>query len=445
MGNGLAVGVTGVGAAPVGVVDQAGLGRSAGNGPLERTERELGVAWCDESGASVEPQCRSRASAGRRASRRPEGRAREARGAPEGCRKPCGRAHERRRRRAARPRPADRSAVACATRRIRCATPRARRTERPPGRSPSPPRRTRASRVLLREEGRGFFRISRSISSLFTRFRSSESSLRSSLVSTSGGPLPASARARATHSRSDTSVRSRSTATCRIDRSPMSHSRTASALNSGVNDRRGRSSCPCSWRPSSRLLVRPRKPGRITGPAPAMPATTAPPLTRVKDLVAEHASKPPPPRIAIGFPGSNAPTATCNAIDPAPRAAASRSPSRSALPTPIARRPCSSTGSRGRPRTSPTPSARPRPAARSAPVGSSPHDAPGLPSARVGRSSREQPGRRQRARAGSAPRGLGRAGSRRDHSGSILWRRRTRVLRPFEGRIHEDSRSGPSP
>src|ERR1700756_1437763 len=41
--------------------------------------------------------------------------------------------------------------------------------------------------------------------------------------------------ARLTHSRSAVSVRSRSAATCAIDRSPIFVRRTASALNSGVN------------------------------------------------------------------------------------------------------------------------------------------------------------------------------------------------------------------
>jgi hypothetical protein len=85
--------------------------------------------------------------------------------------------------------------------------------------------------------------MSRSICSRFTSRRSFVSSSHSMLVSASGGPFPASMSARWTHSRSEVSVRSRSFATCPILRSPPLQSRTASALNSGVNARRRRLPC----------------------------------------------------------------------------------------------------------------------------------------------------------------------------------------------------------
>src|SRR6185369_4253146 len=84
------------------------------------------------------------------------------------------------------------------------------------------------------------FKMSRSIvSRLFSR-RSRASSSRSAVVRAPGGPFPASVSARLTHSRSAVSVKSKSTATCVMVRSPTLQSRTASALNSGVNARRGR-------------------------------------------------------------------------------------------------------------------------------------------------------------------------------------------------------------
>ena len=53
-------------------------------------------------------------------------------------------------------------------------------------------------------------------------------------------PAPAPRPAWRTHSRTAVSVRSKSRATCPIERSPRWHSSTISALNSGVNDRRAR-------------------------------------------------------------------------------------------------------------------------------------------------------------------------------------------------------------
>src|SRR6266542_2850981 len=80
------------------------------------------------------------------------------------------------------------------------------------------------------------FKISRSIVTRLSSRRRRASSSRSAVVRASGGPLPASISARFTQSRSAVSVRSRSFATCLMLRSPTLQRRTASALNSGLND-----------------------------------------------------------------------------------------------------------------------------------------------------------------------------------------------------------------
>ncbi len=84
-----------------------------------------------------------------------------------------------------------------------------------------------------------FFKSSRSTSSSRTRFRSAVSSSCSAVVSTPGLPAPESAFARSTHCRSADSVRSRSRATSGMVFPSRRTRRTASALNSGVNFRRG--------------------------------------------------------------------------------------------------------------------------------------------------------------------------------------------------------------
>lgn len=70
-----------------------------------------------------------------------------------------------------------------------------------------------------------------------------------------GGPWPLSMSPRFTHSRSAPSVRSRSLATRPTLRSPTLHSRTASALNSAVNDLRFRPMVEYSYRTPARFLV----------------------------------------------------------------------------------------------------------------------------------------------------------------------------------------------
>src|SRR5262245_42436944 len=85
-----------------------------------------------------------------------------------------------------------------------------------------------------------FFRISRSVRSSRTSLRRRPSSSRSAVVSTPGLPLPRSARARSTHLRSDDSVKSRSRAVAPTLLPSSSTSRTACALNSSSNRRRGR-------------------------------------------------------------------------------------------------------------------------------------------------------------------------------------------------------------
>ena|GEM_PF-4173319 len=79
-----------------------------------------------------------------------------------------------------------------------------------------------------------FFRMSRSISTRFSRFRNSMSSLRSAVVNVSAAPTPASALARPTHSRRTVSVRSNSFVTSAIVLLPVVTRRAASALNRAV-------------------------------------------------------------------------------------------------------------------------------------------------------------------------------------------------------------------
>src|SRR5690606_34817100 len=87
------------------------------------------------------------------------------------------------------------------------------------------------------------FKISRSCRSCLFSRRRRASSWRSSVVSTSCRS-PASASARRTHSRSAVCVRSSSRATW-LTVLPLLTSFTASALNSGENDRRSRRPCCC--------------------------------------------------------------------------------------------------------------------------------------------------------------------------------------------------------
>lgn len=102
---------------------------------------------------------------------------------------------------------------------------------------PSPPRSARTPILFLGEEGCGFFRKSRSISSRRLSRRSLRSSSRSSLVRGPSESRDSSISACLTHSRSEVSVRSRSFATL-----PMlptfRTSRTASAFCSREKERR---------------------------------------------------------------------------------------------------------------------------------------------------------------------------------------------------------------
>jgi hypothetical protein len=68
----------------------------------------------------------------------------------------------------------------------------------------------REPHLLSSEEGRRFFRMSRSILSSRTSFRSCANSSRSAVVKTPGRPFPASARARSTQTLNAEGVRSRS-------------------------------------------------------------------------------------------------------------------------------------------------------------------------------------------------------------------------------------------
>ena len=97
---------------------------------------------------------------------------------------------------------------------------------------------TRSQIFLPARKSRESFSDARSIVSRLLSRRSLASSSRSAVLSASGGPFPASISARCTHPRSALSVRSKSSVTCAMLRSPTAQSRTASALNSGVNARR---------------------------------------------------------------------------------------------------------------------------------------------------------------------------------------------------------------
>src|SRR5215217_1780801 len=85
-------------------------------------------------------------------------------------------------------------------------------------------------------------RLSTPRSSRSRRFsrRNAANSWRSALVSPPSPRDPASRSAWRTQARTAVSVRSKSRATCPIERSPRPHSSTISTLNSGVNDRRAR-------------------------------------------------------------------------------------------------------------------------------------------------------------------------------------------------------------
>src|ERR671912_1283375 len=100
--------------------------------------------------------------------------------------------------------------------------------------------RIEVPRVSLAKKLVARLRISTSSRSRRFSRRNAASSCRSALVSPPSRRLPVSRSAWRTHSRTAVSVRSKSRATCPIERSPRPHSSTISALNSGVNDRRGR-------------------------------------------------------------------------------------------------------------------------------------------------------------------------------------------------------------
>src|SRR5512132_1006475 len=95
-------------------------------------------------------------------------------------------------------------------------------------------------RVSVAKKAVARLRISTSPRSRWFSRRRAASSWRSALVSPPSLRLPLSRSACRTHSRTAVSVRSKSRATCPIERSPCWHSSTISALNSGVNDRRAR-------------------------------------------------------------------------------------------------------------------------------------------------------------------------------------------------------------
>src|SRR5512132_1526171 len=94
-------------------------------------------------------------------------------------------------------------------------------------------------RVSVAKKAVARLRISTSPRSRWFSRPRAASSWRSALVSPPSR-LPLSRSACRTHSRTAVSVRSKSRATCPIERSPCWHSSTISALNSGVNDRRAR-------------------------------------------------------------------------------------------------------------------------------------------------------------------------------------------------------------
>src|SRR6266487_1903672 len=100
--------------------------------------------------------------------------------------------------------------------------------------------RVAAHRVSLAKKAVARFKISTSSRGLRHSRRSWTSSSRSALVRPPSTRAPASRPACLTHSRTAVSVRSKSRATWPTDRSPCRHSSTISALNSGVNERRGR-------------------------------------------------------------------------------------------------------------------------------------------------------------------------------------------------------------
>jgi IS30 family transposase len=97
-------------------------------------------------------------------------------------------------------------------------------------------------RLLHRPPECAVARLRISTSSRSRRFsrRNTASSWRSWLVSPPSPRVSASRSAWRTHSRTAVSVRSKSRATCPIERSPRWHSSTNSALNSAVKDRRAR-------------------------------------------------------------------------------------------------------------------------------------------------------------------------------------------------------------
>src|SRR5829696_1949842 len=99
-------------------------------------------------------------------------------------------------------------------------------------------------RVSFTKKAVARLRISTSCRSRWFSRRRADSSWRSALLSPPSPRVPASRLAWRTHSRTAVSVRSKSRATCPIERSPRWHSSTISALNSGVNDRRARGCLP---------------------------------------------------------------------------------------------------------------------------------------------------------------------------------------------------------
>src|SRR5215207_4753076 len=100
--------------------------------------------------------------------------------------------------------------------------------------------RIHVHRVSFAKSAVARLRISTSPRSRWFSRRRAASSWRSALVSPPSLRLPLSRSTCRTHSRTAVSVRSKSRATCPIERSPCWHSSTISALNSGVNDRRAR-------------------------------------------------------------------------------------------------------------------------------------------------------------------------------------------------------------
>src|SRR5215211_991987 len=100
--------------------------------------------------------------------------------------------------------------------------------------------RIHVHRVSFAKKAVARLRISTSPRSRWFSRRRAASSWRSALVNPPSLRLPLSRSACRTHSRTAVSVRSKSRATCPIDRSPCWHSSTISALNSAVKDRRAR-------------------------------------------------------------------------------------------------------------------------------------------------------------------------------------------------------------